>query len=95
MWSSAKNAGFANLDYLTPADAKKAVAAGDALAPSTTQCLIPLKLAITHTVDHVIVETKARPSSTQSEFGSGLWHETDEVEQIAILSWQAAQRRIR
>jgi hypothetical protein len=45
MWSSAKNAGFANLDYLTPADAKKAVAAGDALAPNTTQCLIPAEVA--------------------------------------------------
>jgi hypothetical protein len=45
MWSSAKNAGFANLDYLTPTDAKKAVAAGDALAPSTTQCLIPAEVA--------------------------------------------------
>jgi hypothetical protein len=45
MWSSTKTAGFANLDYLTPADAKKAVAAGDALAPSTTQCLIPAEVA--------------------------------------------------
>ena len=45
MWSSAKSAGFANLDYLTPADAKKAVASGDALAPSTTQCLIPAEVA--------------------------------------------------
>ena len=45
MWSSAKNPGFANLDYLTPADAKKAVAAGDALAPGTTQCLIPAEVA--------------------------------------------------
>ena len=45
MWSSAKNPGFANLDYLTPGDAKKAVAAGDALAPSTTQCLIPAEVA--------------------------------------------------
>ena len=41
MWSSTKTAGFANLDYLSPSDAKKAVVAGDALAPSTTQCLIP------------------------------------------------------
>ena len=45
MWSSTRTAGFANLDYLTPADAKKAVAAGDALAPSTTQCLIPAEVA--------------------------------------------------
>jgi hypothetical protein len=45
MWSSANNAGFANLDYLTPADARKAVAAGDALAPSVTQCLIPAEVA--------------------------------------------------
>ena len=45
MWSSAKTAGFANLDYLTPADARKAVASGDALAPSTTQCLIPAEVA--------------------------------------------------
>lgn len=44
MWSSTKTAGFANLDYLAPADAKKAVAAGDALAPTTTQCLIPAEV---------------------------------------------------
>lgn len=45
MWSSTNTAGFANLDYLTPADAKKAVAAGDALSPQTTQCLIPAEVA--------------------------------------------------
>ncbi len=45
MWSSVKNAGFANLDYLTPADAAKAVASGDALAPSITQCLLPSEVA--------------------------------------------------
>jgi hypothetical protein len=45
MWSSANKAGFANLDYLTPADAKKAVAAGEALSPQTTQCLIPAEVA--------------------------------------------------
>ncbi len=44
MWSSARTAGFANLDYLTPADAAKAVAAGEALAPSVTQCLIPAEV---------------------------------------------------
>lgn len=45
MWSSARNPGFANLDYLTPADAARAVAAGDALSPATTQCLLPAELA--------------------------------------------------
>lgn len=44
MWSNVKNAGFANLDYLAPGDAAKAVAAGDALAPSTTQCTIPAEV---------------------------------------------------
>jgi len=44
MWSSVKAAGFANLDYLSPGDATKAVAAGDALAPSTTQCTIPAEV---------------------------------------------------
>lgn len=45
MWSSVKTSGFANLDYLTPADAARAVAAGDALSPQTTQCLIPAEVA--------------------------------------------------
>lgn len=44
MWSNVKAAGFANLDYLSPGDAAKAVAAGDALAPSTTQCTIPAEV---------------------------------------------------
>ncbi len=44
MWSSAKAAGFANLDYLAPSDAAKAVAAGEALSPQTTQCLIPAEV---------------------------------------------------
>jgi hypothetical protein len=44
MWSSVKTAGFANLDYLSPGDAAKAITAGDALAPSTTQCTIPAEV---------------------------------------------------
>ena len=45
MWSSASKPGFANLDYLSPSDAAKAVAAGEALAPSVTQCAIPAEVA--------------------------------------------------
>ena len=34
-----------HLDYLTPAEAKRQVAAGNALAPSTSECLLPAEVA--------------------------------------------------
>lgn len=44
MWSSSAKPGFANLDYLSPGDAAKAVAAGEALAPNVTQCTVPAEV---------------------------------------------------
>lgn len=44
MWSSVKTSGFANLDYLAPRDVTRAITAGDALPPSTTQCTIPAEV---------------------------------------------------
>lgn len=44
MWSSVKTAGMANLDYLSPGDVTRAIAAGDVLAPSVTQCAIPAEV---------------------------------------------------
>lgn len=45
MWSSAKNSSFANLDYLSPAEAARQITAGNVLAPSVTQCLLPAEVA--------------------------------------------------
>jgi len=44
MWNSASSASFAMLDYLPPGEAARAVATGNALAPTTTQCLIPAEV---------------------------------------------------
>lgn len=44
MWSSVKTAGMANLDYLSPGDVTRAVASGDVLGPSVTQCIIPAEV---------------------------------------------------
>ena len=41
MWNSARSASFAALDYLSPAVVAREVAAGNALSPSTTECMIP------------------------------------------------------
>ena len=43
--SSSKAASAANLDYLPPAEVKKLVAAGAALPPSASQCLLPAEVA--------------------------------------------------
>ena len=43
--SSAKSATAANLDYLPPAEVKKLVAAGAALPPSASQCVLPAEVA--------------------------------------------------
>ena len=45
MWSSAKNAGIAALDYLTPAEVKRQIAAGAVLPPSTSECLLPAEVS--------------------------------------------------
>jgi hypothetical protein len=45
MWSSASKAQMAMLDYLTPAEVKRQIAAGTVLAPSTNQCVLPAEVA--------------------------------------------------
>ena len=45
MWSSAKSATMPHLDYLTPAEARRQVAAGNALAPSASECVLPAEVA--------------------------------------------------
>lgn len=45
MWSSARSAAFAALDYLSPAEVARAIADGNALSPATTECLIPAEVA--------------------------------------------------
>ena len=45
MWSSAKSAAMPALDYLAPAEVKRLVAAGNVLAPSTSECVLPAEVA--------------------------------------------------
>jgi len=45
MWSSARTSAFANLDYLSPAEAAREIAAGNVLVPNVTQCLLPAEVA--------------------------------------------------
>ena len=45
MWSSAKSAMMPHLDYLTPAEAKRQVAAGNVLPPSANECVLPAEVA--------------------------------------------------
>ena len=44
MWSSASKAAMPALDYLSPAEVKRLIAAGTVLPPSTTQCLLPAEV---------------------------------------------------
>ena len=45
MWSSAKTAQMATLDYLAPAEVKRLVAAGAVLPPSANECVLPAEVA--------------------------------------------------
>ncbi|GAA4711548.1 hypothetical protein H9L13_02545 [Sphingomonas lutea] len=45
MWSSAKTAGMATLDYLAPAEVKRLIGTGAVLPPSTNQCVLPAEVA--------------------------------------------------
>jgi hypothetical protein len=45
MWSSASKAQMAMLDYLSPAEVKRQIAAGTVLSPSTSQCVLPAEVA--------------------------------------------------
>jgi hypothetical protein len=44
MWSSASKAAMPALDYLSPAEVRRLIAAGTVLPPSTTQCLLPAEV---------------------------------------------------
>jgi hypothetical protein len=44
MWSSASKAMMPALDYLSPAEVKKQIAAGAVLGPATSQCLLPAEV---------------------------------------------------
>ena len=44
MWNSARSASFAALDYLSPGEVARAIAAANALSPNTTECLIPAEV---------------------------------------------------
>ena len=44
MWSSASKAAMPALDYLSPAEVKRLIAAGAVLPPSTSQCLLPAEV---------------------------------------------------
>jgi hypothetical protein len=46
MWTSAKSAAMMpHLDYLSPSEVKKQIAAGTVLPPSTSECLLPAEVA--------------------------------------------------
>jgi hypothetical protein len=45
MWSSAKSASMATLDYLAPSEVKRLIAAGAVLPPTTSECVLPAEVA--------------------------------------------------
>lgn len=45
MWSSAKSASMAALDYLAPAEVKRLIGLGAVLPPSASECLLPAEVA--------------------------------------------------
>ena len=45
MWSSAKIASMAAMDYLAPAEVKRLIAAGAVLPPSASECVLPAEVA--------------------------------------------------
>ena len=45
MWSSGKAASMAALDYLTPAEVKRLIAAGSVLPPSQSECVLPAEVS--------------------------------------------------
>ena len=45
MWTSAKSASMAALDYLSPNEVKRLIAAGAVLPPSTGECMLPAEVA--------------------------------------------------
>ena len=45
MWSSARAASMAAMDYLAPAEVRRLIAAGSVLPPSASECLLPAEVA--------------------------------------------------
>lgn len=45
MWSSARSASMAGLDYLAPAEVKRLIGLGAVLPPSASECLLPAEVA--------------------------------------------------
>lgn len=45
MWSSARSASMAAMDYLAPAEVKRLIAAGAVLPPSASECVLPAEVA--------------------------------------------------
>jgi hypothetical protein len=45
MWSSAKSASMATLDYLAPAEVKRLIGTGAVLPPTTSECILPAEVA--------------------------------------------------
>jgi hypothetical protein len=45
MWSSARSASMAAMDYLSPAEVKRLIPAGAVLPPATSECLLPAEVA--------------------------------------------------
>ena len=45
MWSSARSASMAAMDYLAPAEVRRLIAAGSVLPPSASECLLPAEVA--------------------------------------------------
>jgi hypothetical protein len=45
MWSSSRSASMVTLDYLSPSEVKRLIAAGAVLPPSTSECLLPAEVA--------------------------------------------------
>jgi hypothetical protein len=45
MWSSSRSASMVTLDYLSPSEVKRLIAAGAVLPPSTSECVLPAEVA--------------------------------------------------
>ena len=45
MWSSARSASMAAMDYLAPAEVRRLIAAGSVLPPSASECVLPAEVA--------------------------------------------------
>ena len=78
MWSSARSAQMAALDYLSPAEVKRLIAAGAVLPPSTSECVLPAEVA------------SASPAGMVTMIGYG--PEANFAEQPTAPKWTAKVR---